>query len=363
MSDDLCIPLYVVVASFMLCSGYVQAQNNGDIRLVNNSTTRLGRLEIFMNDRWGTFCYNNMNSRGLRALADTACRQLRFKNAFAWGTVIGLGTPVAPGSTPIHIGSINCPSSDDDCSKNYPLHVLRCTINQTVDQKACTHDNDIAVYCYPQIIIPPSYESQILLYVNKLVYKPPINVSLSSGIVGIFFNQTSKPGLICGTGLDQDIADTACRQLGYTNAVSFNASFHTTKQIVWDTGLKCSSKSYSCVNKCFSKKPTKKTTCTSVVAVSCEFQLSLKDTNPSGSLLRCDANYCSNPRPRPGPNIEQGSSTLGTIITVIVIVAIVAACVTCVILLLCCLVPGCVFYRGRNHRARSHGDYQKWTQS
>ena len=321
----------------------VKAINNGDIRLVGNETIPYqGRLEIFLNKTWGTICAKH--SPSLQSVADTACRQLKFKSTFAYGPVEELSYPVAPAATPIHIESIDCPFSDSTCSQDYLLHVLRCKVGQTMDPSICTHDSDIAVYCLPESILSPSYEGQIALY-TIAPYVPPVNVSLSSGVVGIFFHRSAKPGLICGTGLDQNVADTACRQLGYTNALSFNASLHTTKQTVWDTGLNCKSQSHSCLDNCFSKDPTNQTTCSSVVAVSCEFQLALKERNLPGSPLQCDAKYCRCP-----PNYYEEVVTfpLAIIIVVVVIVVIAAACTMCITLLLCCLVPGCVCYRKRS---------------
>ena len=301
----------------------VKALNNGDIRLVGNETIPYqGRLEIFLNKTWGTICAKH--SPNLRSVADTACRQLRFKSAFAYGTVEELSYPVAPAGTPIHIESIDCPFSETICSQDYLQHVLRCKVSQLMDPSICTHDHDIAVYCYPESILSQSYTygSQIALYAIA-PYEPPVNVSLSSGVVGIFFHRSAQPGFICGIGLDQNVADTTCRQLGYTNALSFNASIHTTKQTVWDTGLNCKSQSYSCLNSCFSKEPTNHTTCSSVVAVSCEFQLALKDNNLSGSPIQCDTADRCNGRPTNSPSSSPNVNSI--IIVVVVIVAITVA--------------------------------------
>ena len=47
--------------------------SNGDLRLAGYGATHLwGRLEIYLNDTWGTICDDNFRL----AIADVACRQM-----------------------------------------------------------------------------------------------------------------------------------------------------------------------------------------------------------------------------------------------------------------------------------------------
>jgi hypothetical protein len=223
---------------------------------VNNSNSSQftigGRLEVFINGKWGTICGNS--STDLRAVADTTCRQLGLPEPSIfedYGTVTQLGFPVAPKSTPIHFGSINCGSSTsnllDVCSTKYQ-HVLRCAVDTKVDTTACTHDNDIGIACSTTAIgLMDPYKSQISLYTTKGQQHSP-NVSLSSGVLGIIFEKSNirKPTLVCGEGFDKSAADTACRQLGYTNANYFNSTtLQTTNLTFWNAGLNCKSQSHS----------------------------------------------------------------------------------------------------------------------
>ena len=343
--------LFAAVATSILPPCYVQAQNSGDVRLVSNSSISYqGRLEVYLNGEWGTICVNN--TADVRAVADTACRQLRFTGAFAWGSVEEMGYPVASDETPTHVRTIDCPSTNDDgvCSQDYPVHILRCAINETRVESACSHENDIGIYCNAEYFTSNTYDSQVALYGVSKNDSSAVNVSKSSGVLGIFYFGASHPGLVCGVGLDQNVADTACRQLGYTNAIAFNNSLQTTKQTIWDTGLDCSSQSHSCLNSCFSKKPTNQTSCTNIVYVSCEFQLSLKDKETSGSPLLCDtADKCnSTPTLSPGDAVE----LIVIVVVVIAIVAAVAICAICIALIVCCLLPGCFLY------SRRRGGYQ-----
>ena len=339
------ISVLLVVAATTLLATNVRAQNNGDIRLVNNVKDNYdGRLEVFMDGKWGTIC--GKSGTDIQAVADTACRQLGFKEAFVYGTVTDMGYPIAPDSTPIHIGSIDCPSTfwDGTCSTGYNQHVLRCAVDTKVDTTVCTHSNDIGVYCLGEAITLDPYESQVAIHVigNQQHFA---NTSLSSGGLIMFFDKSSKPGVVCGKGFDKDAADTACRQLGYTNAKNFNTSplNHTTKWTFWDVGLECKSQSHSCFNNCFSKTPNNHTTCRNLVSLSCEFDLSRKDTESPGSPRLCDAtldNSCK-------PQVEEHIAIVPIIVFVIVILAIIAACTTCITLLVCCFVPGCLIHRKR----------------
>ena len=65
--------ILVVVVSLLVAD--VQAQNNGDIRLVNNVNNAIdafrGRLEVFINGEWGTIC--GKSGTDFQAVANTAC--------------------------------------------------------------------------------------------------------------------------------------------------------------------------------------------------------------------------------------------------------------------------------------------------
>ena len=340
--------LKVIVAVSLLATD-VQAQNNGDIRLVSNDDDNIvlgGRLEVFIDGKWGTICGNS--GTDLQAVADTACRQLGLKEAAVYegsGTVKQLGYPIAPKSTKIHFGSMDCGSSASDgvCSTDYYQHVLRCTVNAEVDTTACTHNNDIGISCLPEGITSQPYESQVALATVGDQHHPR-NVSLSSGGLVIFLDNSNKPGVVCGKNFDKNAADIACRQLGYTNANYFNTTLQTTKQTFWDAGLACKSQSHSCLNNCFSKTPNNQTSCINLVYLGCEFDLSRKGKESAGSPRLCDATVDDNCK----PHIEKHTAVVAIIIVVVVILAILAACTTCIMLLVCCLVPGCLIHRKRS---------------
>ncbi len=74
--------LAVIILYFVL-SGQ---QLSGDVRLVASSGStggKIGRLEVYYNEQWGTVCNDNFGINDARV----ACRQLGFLDYTGYGTV------------------------------------------------------------------------------------------------------------------------------------------------------------------------------------------------------------------------------------------------------------------------------------
>ena len=198
--------------------------------------------------------------------------------------------------------------------------------------------------CSSDNIFNSPYESQVALF--ALGDQQHFNLSLSSGALVMYLDNPNKTGLVCGEGFDKNAADTACRQLGYTNANHFNTSLQITNLTFWDAGLNCKSQSHSCLNSCFSKTPNSQTSCTNLVYLNCEFDLSHKEAETAGSPRLCDATVDNNCH----PHNEADTATIAIIVVVVVFVVILSVCVTCITLLVCCFVPGCLIHRKRIQR-------------
>ena len=83
------------------------------------------------------------------------------------------------------------------------------------------------------------YNSQVLL--NFTTFP-------SQGTLEIYLNQ--QWGNICYSKFNQYAADTACRQMGYTNAIAITKTNTLTANIVWLNDVSCTS-SCNCLNNCF----------------------------------------------------------------------------------------------------------------
>ena len=57
----------------MYCSSTVVCQD-GDIRLEGGSTSNQGRIEVCMNETWGTVCHDSWDTTDARVV----CRQLEY---------------------------------------------------------------------------------------------------------------------------------------------------------------------------------------------------------------------------------------------------------------------------------------------
>ena len=263
------VPLSVLLLA-IVWSDFIRAQSNGDVRIINpNDTSRMGRLEVYLDGEWGTFCANGFDSYS----ADAACRQLGYQISI--GDVSKASDfiyyiPLASNSTPIHTGISTCFKTNDGGVS----HVLRC-LNLDFSF-TCMHDDDVIIDCSPFTLDMEGYYDTELFLNSKALN----STYRSSGVLEIFSNSLGGWSNICGTKFDQNAANTACIQLGYTGALSYTTSAHRTKEIlytdIWLDGVTCGDSVYSCLDSCFCYPPTLTAVpCDpgNVVALTCTFDL------------------------------------------------------------------------------------------
>ncbi|XP_060573206.1 uncharacterized protein LOC132731106 isoform X2 [Ruditapes philippinarum] len=97
-----------------------------NVRLVGGPTSSSGRLEVFLNGKWGTVCDDYFNENA----AKVACRTLGFshKGSFAY---------FGRGSGPILLDNVNCTGAE--------RNLFACTIDYITTD--CNHGEDIGVKC------------------------------------------------------------------------------------------------------------------------------------------------------------------------------------------------------------------------
>ncbi|XP_033109291.1 deleted in malignant brain tumors 1 protein-like [Anneissia japonica] len=187
---------------------------HGDVRLVKNGTTSYeGRLEIFLENSWGTVCDKNFDDR----LADLVCRQLGYN-----GTGEALeGGRFGPGSGK-HLRNIKCNVT----------HVGKLTDCQSQSgiTKRCTHNTDVGVRCHGDVVDEkPDQQSTSDNNGEKtdnITNTQPQNGEVrlidgdrvSEGRLEVFLY--GRWGTVCDKNFDKSLGELVCRQLGFTEVAN-----------------------------------------------------------------------------------------------------------------------------------------------
>lgn len=300
-----------------LVCGQAAAQSNGDIRLVGGGNSHSGRLEIFLNNVWGTVCYDTVSP----GAAQAACRQLGYSDYESVDTVTKMR--IQPGSGSILLNSVYCSYNSED------QHILRCSYSQGIN--SCQHSQDMAIVCSTSRI--PPYDTAVKLVNSETGYP-------SSGTVEVYLNK--QWGTICDDDDEVDIneARTICRQLGYTSAISYSSIQSPNSTRVWLESVSCVI-SQPCLDLCFPYPASSSTppVCSHVATVTCTFDMEESDNYTPGSKSLCTS-YLA---------IEKH-------LIAIIIGALVAFLLVCLFFVLipiiccCCCIPGCILHSCRERR-------------
>ena len=322
----------------------IQAQSNGDLRLVkgNFSDQWTGRLEIYLDGEWGTFCANGFNTFA----GDAACRQLGYDGSdgmISRASDYVNYIPLASNSTPIHLSNDYNRCFDYSCD-DPPMHILRC-FPKGFDKKpdpTCTHSNDTILSCSLFSVYDDGYDTQLFLNskaLNSTYQSSGVLEIYSSSEAGKFYGWSN----ICGTKFDQNAANSACQQLGYTGALSYNTSANRSSDNgIWLDGVTCGEYAHSCLDMCFCyQQPPIAVQCDSnnVVALTCTFNMNETSLNDAGSRTVCEEKekrFCA-------PTVTVGAPTsapdkvliiTGTVLSaVIVLLSVVIVGLVCYIII------------------------------
>jgi len=206
------MPLHTFVVLLLVAN--VSSQSTGDLTLEGSTNANYGRLEIFWNEKWSTFCGVGGDSFTIGA-AQAACRQLGNIDAFEFGTVSNLNFSRAGEGTPIAFGKVNC----DYNFASGASHILRCDTSEVVPS-SCSHD-DIGIMCVPLSLWEHPYETQVrLISLTHPAY-------YSTGVLEIY--NSGLWGNVCfmSGSFDESAAVSVCRQIGYTNSETFKGVSNT----------------------------------------------------------------------------------------------------------------------------------------
>ncbi|XP_071486552.1 scavenger receptor cysteine-rich domain-containing protein DMBT1-like [Diadema antillarum] len=159
-----------------------------NIRLVGGSSSSEGRVEVFLNNQWGTVCDDNWGISD----ASVVCRQLGFSGAVSATTRASFGQ----GSGPILLDDLGCTGSESS---------IDLCPHGGVGSHNCGHHEDAGAIC-------------------SRGGGPGVNIRLvggsssSEGRVEVFLN--NQWGTVCDDNWGISDASVACRQLGFSGAVS-----------------------------------------------------------------------------------------------------------------------------------------------
>lgn len=119
--------------SFLACS-------NGELRLEGGAQATEGRVEICVNNTWGTVCDDGWGTND----ASVVCRQLGFSPVGAQAAVRAL---FGAGSGPIYLDNVNCAGGEP--------RLISCSANP-IGEHNCVHSEDAGVRCIPAETPSPS---------------------------------------------------------------------------------------------------------------------------------------------------------------------------------------------------------------
>lgn len=323
--------LDVILVLVLQCCLSARAQSHGDVRLVGSKSNNLGRVQVFFRSQWSTIC-----DRNYAGGADTVCYQLNHTHSSrahpGTSTKLMNESLKKVGMPQIDHVTSDMPIAmmDLDCGAIYstPLvttHILQCTYKSLENGSACSHDDDLAVFCDLEPEKP--YNSEVRLVGGNFS---------SIGTLEVYLEK--QWGNVCFQGFQQTTANTVCRQLGYTHAQHFIEMKNSTAGVVWLKDITCKIPQ-PCLNGCFGKhKLNPTTTCPdgAYVALQCSFEPERKGSTRDffGNAIMCSLQRQYSKTPAYFVAILSVSSVFWIVTSAAIIVVAV-----------CCSVKSCPCYK------------------
>lgn len=241
---------------------------NGTLRFLRNNKTSLsyssGIVQVYINGSWGGICTSN--DFGQRE-AVVICHQFGYSDAITFSTA---GEESYGSVNEITITNVQCTNDE------YQV-MLQCDYRSSDE---CDLNDALTVDCMSTRVWDEPFSGQVRLQGGKWS---------SEGLVEIYCN--NKWGTVCDNLFTQDSADTVCNQLGYTNAIEFDALDiqGNNSQPIWLTDTDCGSL-YSCFTTCKNcpSSDEEVTECSHQEDATVQCTYNSTSSNSGGTLTRCD---------------------------------------------------------------------------
>ena len=243
-SNILLINIILILLIIIVCT------TNGSIRLVNGNTFYEGRVEVCINNQWGTVCDDAWDSVDARVV----CKQLGYPSS---GAIAFSNAYFGSGYGPIWLDDVNCNGSESS--------LVNCT-NYGIGIHNCGHYEDAGVRCIdsssfssvtPSPTPTPFGKSVSAVWVSKCLFSVCNSGSIRlvngsniyEGRVEVCLN--NQWGTVCDDEWDSADAGIVCTQLGYpsSGAVAIaNAYFGSGYGPIWLNEVNCSGSEFNLFN-------------------------------------------------------------------------------------------------------------------
>ncbi|KAJ8047464.1 Deleted in malignant brain tumors 1 protein [Holothuria leucospilota] len=168
---------------------YIKETASQKIRLVGGSAKNEGRVEVYIDDRWGTVCDDGWDDKD----AVVVCRQLGFNTG---GTAISQAA-FGKGSGEILLDNVDCSGEE--------ANLIECRSTEYGD---CDHGEDASVRCNGKRIETNFIKDTIDV---RLSY----GLGLSEGRVEVYYD--GQWGTVCDNSWNDVDAQVVCSQLGFSS--------------------------------------------------------------------------------------------------------------------------------------------------
>jgi len=194
------------------------ADSTEAVALVGGGNPRVGRLEVFHANQWGTVCGDGFT--------DAAARVVCYSLGYGYvGRKVGLDiTFYGEGDGLIWFSDVKCNGTEQ--------HIMECSHGDWA-APSCTHRKDVAISCTNNTSTPTESVSTTLVTPVRLV-----GGSRSKGRLEVLHNGVW--GTVCNRSITDTEAGVVCKMLGFESGTKIdNRNYSSDHGPVWLDDVRC----------------------------------------------------------------------------------------------------------------------------